>query len=278
MRIGIGGALAGVMLAGLLSAGLAARAKAQDETLMPEQSAAKAKQLLQQSIQAQGGQAYLNLRNLTCTAQVSNFDHGGNLSAYDTEIEYVIPPDKERDENLPKRNQISIFNGDKGWTLDLGGVSDMSPAEVADHASDAQVDLDNIFRRRLTEPGMTFQYGGPDILDLYQVDWVILTDKDNRSIRIALSQATHLPMREVVETTDPSTHLKGQRTFIFSNYHPISGIQTAFNVTQDRNGMKASQVFLKGCQYNTNLSPDLFTRQSLEDRWKKIGKKPKKKK
>jgi len=125
MRIGVRGVLAGMALAGFLCAGSALPANAQDETLMPEQSAAKAKQLIQAAIQAQGGNAYLNVRDVTCTAQVSQFDHGGNLSGYDKEIEYLIPPDKERDENLPKRNIITVFNGDKGWSLDRGGVSEV---------------------------------------------------------------------------------------------------------------------------------------------------------
>ncbi|HWG59008.1 MAG TPA: hypothetical protein VN661_08175 [Candidatus Acidoferrales bacterium] len=278
MRIGVRGVLAGMALAGFLCAGSALPANAQDETLMPEQSAAKAKQLIQAAIQAQGGNAYLNVRDVTCTAQVSQFDHGGNLSGYDKEIEYLIPPDKERDENLPKRNIITVFNGDKGWSLDRGGVSEVPAAELADHENEVKTSLDYIFRHRLQEPGMIFQYGGPDIIDLHQVDWVVLMDKDNRSIRIALSQATHLPIRQVVETTDPSTHLKGQQTYIFSNYHPISGLQTAFNVTEDRNGIKISQYFLKDCQYNTNVSPAIFTKQSLDERWAKIGKKEKKKK
>lgn len=280
MRIAARAALTGITLAGLGLLAISSRATAQDETLMPAESAAKAKQVIQAGIQAEGGNAYLNVKDETCTAQVSQFDHGGNLSGYDKIIEYLIPPDKERDENLPKRNIIEVFNGDKGWTLDRGGVSDMPPGEIADHQNSVKTDIDHILRDRLKEPGMIFQYGGTDIIDLRQVDWVVLTDADGQVIRIAFSQANHLPVREVVETTDPSTHLRATETTIFSNYHPIDGIQTAFGMTTDRNGIKTSQIFLKekGCDYNTNISPSVFTKQSLDDRWKKVGKKPKNKK
>jgi hypothetical protein len=37
-------------------------------------------------------------------------------------------------------------------------------------------------------------------------------------------------------------------------------------------------VFFDKCEYNTNLSDSLFTKESLDERWAKVGKKPKDKK
>jgi len=124
---------------------------------------------------------------------------------------------------------------------------------------------------------MIFRYGGPDIVDLKQADWVELVDSDNRTIRIAIATATHLPLRKVVETRDPKTRMKSEEIEIYSNYHPLEGIQTPFQITRSRNGIKIFQVFFDKCEYNTNLDSSLFTRESLEDRWDKIGKKDKEK-
>jgi hypothetical protein len=41
--------------------------------------------------------------------------------------------------------------------------------------------------------------------------------------------------------------------------------------------MKVYQAFFDKCDYNTNLSDSLYTRDSLEDRWAKVGKKGKNK-
>src|SRR2546425_5701415 len=49
--------------------------------MMPEQSAAKAKALLQQAITALGGQAYLSVRNSECTGRGALFGHSGDLTA-----------------------------------------------------------------------------------------------------------------------------------------------------------------------------------------------------
>ena len=48
-----------------------------------------------------------------------------------------------------------------------------------------------------------------------------------------------------------------------------------FQITRERNGIKIFQVFFDKCEYNTNLSDSLFTRESLDERWAKVGKKEK---
>ncbi|MGB0035679.1 MAG: hypothetical protein WBP79_09415 [Candidatus Acidiferrales bacterium] len=264
-----------VLLAGVSLAGASQAAAQEQETtvLMPEQSAAKAKQLLQQAIEALGGKAYLGVRDVTCKGRLSQFGHSGALSGFETFEDYAIPPDKDRNENLPKRNLIEVFNGDKGWVLDRGGVSDAPADTLAQVREDTKKDIDNILRNRMKEPGMIFRYAGTDVVDLKEVDWVELVDNDNRTIRIALAKATHLPIRKTVITRDPNTRLRSEEIEYYSNYHPIDGVMTPFQITRERNGMKVYQVFFDKCDYNTNISDSLFTRESLDERWQKVGKK-----
>lgn len=242
---------------------------------MPEQSAAKAKQILQEAIEALGGSTYLNVHDVTCTGRLGQFDHAGELTGFGTFIDYAVPPDKERQENLPKRNIVEVYNGNKGWDLDRGGVSEAPQVDLVDFVEGNKKDLDNILRHRIHEPDMVFRYGGPDIVDLKQVDWVELVDADNRTIRIAFATATHLPIRKVVDTRDARTRMKSEEIEYYSNYHPLGGIQTPFQLTRERNGIKIFQVFFDKCEYNTNLADSLFTRESLEERWAKVGKKEK---
>jgi hypothetical protein len=269
-------AICAVLLLALLSLVASRSAMAQDgQFLMPEESAAKAKQLLQEAIGALGGSAYLNVHDSTCTGRLGGFDHSGELTGFDHFIDYLVPPDKERQENLPKRNIIEVYNGDKGWDLDRGGVSEAPQVDLLEFEAGHKKDLDNILRFRIHEPDMIFRYGGPDIVDLKQADWVELVDSDNRTIRIALATATHLPIRKVVDSRDPKTRMKSEEIEYYSNYHPLQEIQTPFQITRERNGIKVWQVFFDKCDYNTNLPDSLFTRQSLEERWDKIGKKQK---
>jgi hypothetical protein len=266
--------LATILLLSAACLTAAPRLKAQDdEVLMPAQSAAKAKELIQEAITALGGQAYLDVHDATCTGHLGGFGHSGDLSGFEHFIDYTEPPFKDRQENLPKRNLIEIYNGDKGWTLDRGGVSEAAAGDVKRFQEDTKVDLDNILRHRIHEPGMIFRYAGPDVVDLKEVDWVELVDSDNRTIRIAFARDTHLPIRKVVEIRDPRTQMRSQENEIYSLYHSVDGIETPFQITRDRNGMKVFQVFFDKCEYNTNLADSLFTKESLDERWQKVGKK-----
>jgi len=238
-----------------------------DQFLMPDQSAAKAKQILNQAIEALGGSAYLNVHDSTCTGRVGSFDHSGELTGFEHFIDYEVPPGKERQENLPKRNIIQVYNGNKGWDLDRGGVSEAPQSDIVDFVEGSKKDLFNILHLRIHEPGMVFRYSGTDVVDLREVDWVELVDSDNRTIRIAILQSSHLPIRKIVDTRDPKTRMKSEEIEYYSNYHPLDGIQTAFQLTRERNGIKIFQAFFDTCNYNTNLSDSLFTKESLEDRW-----------
>ena len=254
------------------------QARAQQQVLLPDQSEAKAKQILQQAIAALGGDAYLNVQDVTCTGRMTSFDHSGDLSGLENFISYSKPPDKTRQENTPKRNIINVFSGDKGWELDRGGVTEAPPTDMAQFQQNIHNNIDNILRHRIKEPGMIFRYAGSDIVDMQAADWVELVDSDNNTIRIAFSRATHLPTRKVLQTTNQRTQIKSEEIEYYSNFHPIQGIQMAFQTTRDRNGQKVYQAFFDKCDYNTGVADSLFTRESLEQRWSQVGGKYKEKK
>jgi hypothetical protein len=258
---------AGVLLAPLPFA------TAQDApVLMPEQSAAKANQLLQQTIQALGGSAYLNVRDMTCTGRESQFGHSGELEGFEQFQDYMEPPDMSRTENLPQRNIVEVYNKDKGWTLDRGGVAEAPTADLIRFEEGVKKEMGNLLRNRIHEQGMEFRYGGIDIVNLHEVEWVELTDSEDRTFRIAIDRSSHLPLRKDVQQRNPDTRVSTTESDLYSNYHPIDGIQTPFQIERSRNGMKVFQVFFESCQYNTGLPASLFTKESLDDRWQKIGK------
>jgi hypothetical protein len=270
LRLNWRGILSVAVLAGACLAGATSAAAQDDQFLMPEQSAAKARQILDQAVEALGGNAYLNVHDVTCTGRLGQFDHAGEVTGFGKFIDYSQPPFKERQENLPKKNIIQVYNGDKGWDLDRGGVSDAPKADVTDFKEEVQKDLDYILRQRSHEPGMVLRYAGPDVVDLKQAEWVEMVDSDNRTIRIAFADNTHLPIRKTVETRDPRMQRKTEEVEYYSNYHPIDGVQTPFQITRERNQIKIFQVFFDKCEYNTSVSDALFTKESLDQRWAQI--------
>lgn len=267
-------ALAGV-IAGALGASPAPPPQS-PEVLMPAESAAKARELIQQAIRALGGPAYQGVRDATCTGRFATFDRTEGVGGYAKFVDYVKLPDKNRTEFYKQRNIVTVFNGDQGWELDRGGVQDAPPASVEQFQEGLKKDIDILFRFRLDEEGLVFRYAGSDLLDLKRVDWVEIVDRDRRTTRIALDQGSHLPVRAVSFTRDPQTRERTEEAYFFSNYHSFQGVMTPLQIWRERDGRMTLQVFYQDCKYNTGLNDALFTRASLEQHFAALRKGKKK--
>ena len=264
--------VAGVVFSALALLGCARLLRAQNpDTLMPEQSTAKGKQILQQLIDGLGGPTYLDIKDSDCEGRLARFGHNGEMTGYTNFKDFWRYPDSNRTEYSKKGVIINLYVGDKGWTLDKGGVSELSAASVADFQDQAKRDIHNLLRHRLNEPGMVIRYGGEDIADLRPVNIVDLTDAEGHNFRLAVDKTSHLLVRSVVSTADKTNENRDVETNIYTNFQLMDGVRTAMQIAQDRNGRRSSQVFFTTCKYNSNLPPDLFSKSSLDQRFQKVG-------
>ena len=253
-----------------------ARAQNPDE-MMPDASAAKAKAILQQAIDGLGGAAYLNVHNSECTGRYAQFQHSGEIGGYLQVHEYREMPNKIRMEYDPKALIIDLYAGDKGWTLDRSGVSDVPAADIADYQEQLRMQMGNVLRNRLNEKGLFFRYGGSDVVDLKEADWAEIGDQ-GRTLRIAVGRSDHLPIRSVLLQRDPKTGENTERSTFYTSYHVVDGIQTPFRESRFLNGRQVYQVFWEICSYNADLPANFFTRDSLEQRFNQEHGKNKRKK
>lgn len=275
MRVKNAGNLRGIlMLAALLATLPVQRLRAQNpENMMPEERAAKGKQVLDQLITAFGGPTYLDIRESNCEGRLAQFGHAGELTGYTPFKVYWSFPDKNRTDYSKKGVIVNIYNGDRGWTLDRGGVSELSNAAVADFQEQAKRDINNLLRVRLKEAGMAIRFGGTDIVDLKTVDWVEITDTEQRDFRLAVDRSTHFLVRSVVTIADDTSPDRSVETRIYTNYQLMDGVQTPLQITLDRNGRRINQVFFQSCKYNPGFSEDFFTKAALDKRFSEVGSK-----
>ena len=263
--------LAGIALSLFLPS---VRAQNPDE-MMPAASAAKAKAILQQAVEAFGGAAYLNVHNSQCTGRFAQFQHSGEIGGYIQVREYREMPAKSRVEYDPKGMIIDLYAGDKGWTLDRSGVSDLPAEAMADYQELLKMQMANVLRNRINDGSLFFRYGGSDVVDLKEADWAEIGDSEGHTLRIAVGRSDHLPVRSVLLKRDPKTGEKTERSTSYTSYHLIDGIQTPFRESRFLNGRLVYQVFLESCAYNVALPADFFTRASLEQHFGQSGKRKK---
>ena len=262
------------ILFGLCSA-LAVRADAQNpDTMMPEQSAAKAREILAQLIDALGGPSYTEARERECDGRRANFGHAGELEGYIEFKDYWRYPDKHRIDYSKKDNIIDLYNGDEGWTLDRTGVSEEPAPSVADFQDAVKHNVDNILRFHLNDKGLNLSYGGMDLVDMKQVDWVEIRDADTeKTERLAVERSSHLLARSTITSVDPTFNQHTTETTIYTNYQRLGGVMTPLQISRERDGRRFYQAFFATCQYNSGLPADLFTKESLERRYAQVGNK-----
>jgi hypothetical protein len=263
------------------------------QELLPEQSAAKAKQVLQQVITALGGQAYLNVRDTQCDGRAAQFGTAGTLMGFTLFRDLWVLPDKNRVEYISKGEHtilgfflgsddllithggtmITIFTGKEGWSLDKSGVSEQPEDLIKNFNEQVTSGMNNMLRKRMKEPGVEVQYAGTDLIDLKEAEWIEFTDSDHRVMRLGIDKYTHLPLRWVVATRDPETRQNIEATTSYTQYMALDGVKTPLSIELSRNDRKLSQTFLTACKYNSDLAPDLFTRAALEQRAAEVTKK-----
>jgi outer membrane lipoprotein-sorting protein len=231
--------------------------------LMPAESTAKARSIMQQAIETLGGDKYLRLRDADCTARLAGFEKSGAIGGLGEVRVLRQLPDKNRTEYDKRGEIVTVYAGDKGWTLDRSGVEDLPASDIMNYQEQLKNDTNFILRYRLNDPDLTFRYGGTEVVDLKQVDWVEAGDKQGHTMRMAFDRNSHYPVRFILQERDrEGTRI--ETTTVYSNYRPVDGIQMPFQISRFRNGLQVSQVFYTACKYNTSVPDELFTRVSLD--------------
>jgi hypothetical protein len=266
---------------------------AQTQEMLPDESSAKGRQLVQQVIAALGGQAYLNVHDFQCDGRTAQFGTAGTLLGFTLFRDIWLLPDKNRVEYFTKGEHtilgfligsddllithggamITVFSGQEGWTLDKSGVSDQPEDLIKNFNEQVKSGMNNMLRKRLNEPGVDVQYAGTDLIDLKEAEWIEFTDSDHRVMRLGVDKFSHLPLRWVVVTRDPETRVNIEAVTSYAQYRLLDGVRSPLSINLDRNDRKLTQTFLTDCKYNSDVAPQLFTRTALEQRAAEITKK-----
>src|SRR5437016_12861091 len=97
----------------------------------------------------------------------------------------------------------------------------MPATAVSDFQEQTKRNIDNLLRLRLNEPGISIRFGGDDTVDLRHVDWVEISDREERTFRLAVDRSTHLLVRSTVTTKDEET----QQLNANASFYPTSQLK-----------------------------------------------------
>lgn len=245
-------------------------------SLNDSDNAHKARALLDQAIQALGGQAYLSYQNKAEQGRYYPLYHGRTNSVgipYNYYIEY---PDKDRFEVIhlksyhmlifdvgnvqikDKSDIVIIHNGLKGYETTYKGTAAQDPEDLANYLRRRQHSLEWVFRKWSNDPGVALFSDGVAVVDAKAADQVSLLNSQNDAVTVYLDQNTHLPLKTSFSWRDPTDKQKNTEEEIYDLYKPVDGIMTPHSITRNFNGEMSMQRFINTVRYNLQLPETTF--------------------
>jgi len=235
------------------------------------ENAKKARALLEQMIEALGGQAYLNIRDMTQEGRTYSFYNGQPNSLGTVFWRFWKFPDKDRTEFTKQRDVAYINNGDKGYEVSYKGTATEEPEHLHDYLRRRNHSLEYALRIWLPDPKTALFYDGPRVAQQKPCDSVTLMNAENDSVTIFIDSNKHLPVQKTFEWRDPSDKLKNTEDEIFDNWREVQGIMTPHTLIRTKNGDPTNQRFLTSVKYNTGVPDSLFQATVTYDPYKKSG-------
>jgi hypothetical protein len=244
---------------------LATLALGQTETAPPSQSipvdqenVRKARVVLDQSIRALGGQAYLNIRDVSQEGRTYSFYHGRPNSLGIVFWRFYKFPDKDRIELTKKRDVIYVHNGEKGYEITFKGTRAEEPKDLTEFLRRRHFSLDWVLRKWLLEPGVALFYEGQTVTEGKTVEQVTVMNAHNEGVTLFVDTADHLPVKKSYSWRDATDQQRNVEDEVYDNYRDVQGIPTPFTVTRFYNGDMSGQRFLTAVTYNQGISDSLF--------------------
>jgi hypothetical protein len=238
---------------------------AQSEVAPPAQSipvdqenVRKARAVLNQTIQALGGQAYLNLQDISQEGRTYSFYHGRPNSLGIVFWRFYKFPDKDRIELTKKRDVIYVYNGDKGYEITYKGTRPQDAKDQIEYLRRSHYALDRVLRKWVNEPGVALFYEGETVAEGKTVDQVTVMNAHNEGVTLFLDTSDHLPVKKTFTWRDATDKQRNVEDEVYDNYRDVQGIPTPHTITRFYNGDMSSQRFLTSVSYNQGISDSQF--------------------
>ena len=246
--------------------------------LNDSESARKARALLDQTIEALGGQAYLTYTSRSESGRYYALHHGHTESTgilYNYYLEY---PDKDRFEVIAtkdihvipgtidiggvksghKFDLVLIHNGNQGYEVSYKGTAAQDKVDLERYLRRRQHSLEWIFRKWINDPTVALFYNGLEIVDSKPTEGVTLLNSHDDSVSVWVDQSTHYPIKISYSWRDPKDKQINVEDEIYDHYKPVDGIMTPHSITRHFNGETSQQRFIYTAKYNQNLPDRLF--------------------
>jgi hypothetical protein len=220
----------------------------------------KARAVVDQMIQALGGQAYLTVQDYYAEGRSGSF-HNETLTGYGLYYRFWKWPDKDRIELTKERDVVELYLGDQAYEITYKGVRPLDPQKdekLRQALQRRHYTLEVVLRQWLNEPGILLLDEGPGISEGHLAEKITFVNAKNESVTVFVDPTTHLPLEKRFSTRDPRYRDRDEETTIYGDWKEFQGVNTPRITVTKRNGETASQQITLNITYNTHPAEALF--------------------
>jgi hypothetical protein len=237
-----------------------------------QENAHKARALLEQAIQALGGDAYLRINDVEQEGRTYSFYHGRPTSNGVLFWRFVEYPGKERIDLTKERDVAMVYSGDKGYEITFKGTHPVEKKDLDDYLRRRTFSLENILRSWINDPTVALLFDGTALAGNLTAQQVTLINAKDEAVHIFLDVDTHLPIKKSFSWRDPVDKERNTEEEIYDNYRPVQGVMTPWGFTRYFNGDMQSQRFFSVIHYNQGVTEAMFDPNSGYGSAKPAGK------
>jgi hypothetical protein len=234
-------------------------------TPVDQENARQARALLDQAIQALGGQAYLSIHDMQQQGRTYSLYHGQSTSNGVLFWRFVEYPDKERIEVTQQRDVAVVYAGDKGYEITYKGPHALEKKDLDAYLRRRRLSLETVLRAWINDPSVALFYDGKAMAGNLPAQQVTLINAKNEAVSLYFDLDTHLPLKKTYKWRDPVDKERNIEEEIYDNYRPVQGIMTPYSFTRYYNGDMQSQRFVSSVHYNQGLDEAMFDPNSGYD-------------
>jgi hypothetical protein len=229
------------------------------------ENANKAKSIIQEGINAMGGERYLTIRDREQQGRTYSFHHGRPTGAGGLFWGFWEFPDRERIELTKERDIAEVFVGNKAYEITFKGPHPIEPKDLEDYLRRRHFSLDTVLRTWVNDPSVVLLFEGSAIAAERQALQVTLINAQNESVSLFFDIDSHLPVKKSFEWRDPADKQKNLEEEVYDNYKPVMGIMAPYSITRFFNGDMSNQRFLNSVTINQGLDAAMFDPNSGYD-------------
>jgi hypothetical protein len=198
-------------------------------TLAAETAKDRGKRLLNNTIEALGGEAFRSMSTRTETGRAYSFYHEklSGLSIARIYTKYMEPDGKspiyelQRQVFGKKQEDAVIFTTNDAYDVTYRGAKPLTEQQIQQFRDTTLHDVFYILRERIAEPGFEVEGSGADFVENQPAEMIDLFDSENRKVRVWVNSDTFLPVKQSFTRWDPIINDRREEVTRYSKYRSV---------------------------------------------------------